>query len=113
MKTRKNLSVPSVKSVASDIKPKFTPGPLDLPLHEQRKSRYPSVRLWLLKARLRTAEKKLEILRLNRPCDDRSDRFCRKYMEKFFAMQHKVDRLRNEVDQTEKSVKRRKKPEAA
>ena len=71
---------------------------------------YPSVRLCSLKARLRTAEKKLEVLRRNRPGGNTGDRACRTYMERFFSQQSKVERLRDEVkDAEEECLKRRKK----
>lgn len=70
----------------------------------------PSARLRSLESRLRTAEKKLEVLRRNRPEGNTGDRKCRTYMEKFFDQQKKVDRLQIEVKEAmEECLKRRKK----
>ena len=61
----------------------------------------PRVRLHSLEAKLRTAERKLVVLRKNRPDGTKSDRACRTYMERFFSQQSKVERLRDEVKDAE------------
>ena len=70
---------------------------------------YPSVRLRSLEAKLRTAEKKLEVLRQNRPGGNKGDRACRTYMERFFSQQSKVERLRDEVKDAESKCSKRRK----